>query len=128
MIRRTFILFVLSFVSVASRYSFAEQTTVREQSEPSFVSDSEPSFVSDSEPPYTEPISTRDTIALGDSVVVVHTVCAPICSSHVRVYNKEWEYIGTIKPDFKSAFPEAYIQDEKLYWRDNDTTDYSPVP
>ena len=120
MIRRTFILFVLSFVSVASRYSFAEQTTVREQSEPSFVSDSEP--------PYTEPISTRDTIALGDSVVVIHTVCAPICSSHVRVYNKEWEYIGTIKPDFKSAFPEAYIQDEKLYWRDNDTTDYSPVP
>lgn len=112
MIRRTFILFVLSFVSVASHYSFAQQTTPREQSEP----------------PYTEPISTRDTIALGDSVVVVHTVCAPICSSHVRVYNKEWEYIGTIKPDFKSAFPEAYIQDEKLYWRDNDTTDYSPVP
>ena len=110
---RIFILFILFFVSV---------------SKPLFVSASDPSFMSNSEPQYVKPTSVRDTLIGSDSIVVIHTVCAPICSSHVRVYNKEWEYIGTIKPNFKSAFPEAYIQDEKLYWRDNDTTDYSPVP
>lgn len=106
------LIFFLFLACIASHYSFAQQTTIREQNEPL----------------YTEPISARDTIVLGDSIIVIHTVCAPICSSHVRVYNKEWNFIGTIKPYFKSVFPEAYVQDNKLYWRDNDTTDYSPVP
>jgi hypothetical protein len=106
------LIFFLFLAYIASHYSFAQQTTIREQNEPL----------------YTEPISARDTIVLGDSIIVIHTVCAPICSSHVRVYNKEWKFIGTIKPYFKSVFPEAYVQDNKLYWRDNDTTDYSPIP
>jgi hypothetical protein len=75
--------------------------------------------------PY-EVTSTHDTIALGDSIVVIHTVCAPICSSHVRVYNKEWLLVGEAQPPFRSAFPEAYIEDGKLLWRDNDNFDYAP--
>ena len=77
--------------------------------------------------PY-EVISTRDTLILEDSIVIIHTVCAPICSSHVRVYNKEWQYLGVLKAPFKSAFPEAYIENNKLLWRDNDTFDYTPTP
>ena len=115
---RIFILLVLQFVSIASHYSFAHQTTVHEQNELQFVSDSEL--------PYMEPTSTRDTIALGDSIVVIHTVCAPVCSSRVRVYNKEWQEIGIMRPPFKSAFPEAYVEDGNLLWRDNDTFDYTP--
>jgi hypothetical protein len=106
------LIFFLFFACIASHYSFAQQTTVREKSEPL----------------YTEPISTQDTIILGDSIIVIHTMCAPICSSHVRVYNKEGQWIGIIKPDIITIFPEAYIEDGKLYWRDNDTVDYSPLP
>lgn len=113
---RIFILFVVLFVGIASRYSFAQQTTihetVREQSEPSYV----------------EPTSIRDTLIGLDSIVVIHTVCAPICSSHARVYNKEWKEIGVLKAPFKSAFPEAYIEAGKILWRDNDTLDYTPAP
>ncbi len=69
----------------------------------------------------------RDTLVMGDSVVVIHTVCAPICSSCARVYNKEWQEIGVLKPDFKSIFPEAYIEDGKILWRDNDNFDYTPA-
>ena len=72
--------------------------------------------------------SVRDTLITNDSIIVIHTVCAPICSSHARVYNKEWEEIGTFKPPFKSPFPEAYIEDGKVLWRDNDNFDYSPLP
>ena len=106
------------FACAASNYSFAQQTTISEQSELTFVSDTT----------HTELISVRDTIALGDSVVVIHTVCAPICSSRVRVYNKEWKEIGILKAPFKSAFPEAYIQDGRILWRENDNFDYEPAP
>lgn len=73
-------------------------------------------------------ISTRDTLITNDSIIVIHTVCAPICSSHARIYDKEWQEIGVLKAPFKSIFPEAYIENEKLLWRDNDTLSYSPIP
>ena len=63
--------------------------------------------------------SVRDTLVTGDSIIVIHTVCAPVCSSCARVYNKEWHFIGTLTPPFQSPFPEAYIENGKLLWRDN---------
>ena len=75
-----------------------------------------------------EVTSVCDTITLGDSIVVIHTVCAPICSSCVRVYNKEWHFIGNMIPPIKTTFPEAYIEDGKILWRDNDPYDYTPAP
>ena len=63
--------------------------------------------------------STRDTLVTGDSIIVIHTVCAPVCSSCARVYNKEWTLIGTLTPPFRSPFPEAYIENGRLLWRDN---------
>ena len=81
----------------------------------------------DSDMDYTSPTSVRDTILLGDSVIVIHTVCAPICSSRVRVLNKEGVEMGILRPPFRSAFPEAYIEDGKLLWRDNDHFDYTPI-
>ena len=104
---KVFILLVLLFVSVAQHYSFAQQDTTAEQQT-------------------VAPTSKRDTLVLGDSIVVIHTVCAPICSSHARVYNKEWQVIGELQAPFTSIFPEAYIEDGQLLWRDNDTLDYTP--
>ena len=75
-----------------------------------------------------EVTSVRDTLLTNDSIVVVHTVCAPICSSCVRVYNKDWYFLGMMTPPIRTAFPEAYIQDGKLLWRDNDPYDYTPAP
>ena len=104
---KVFILLILLFVGVAHHYSFAQQDTTAEQQN-------------------AEPISKRDTLVLGDSIVVIHTVCAPICSSHARVYNKEWQLMGELQAPFTSIFPEAYIEDGQLLWRDNDTLDYTP--
>ena len=104
---KVFILLILFFVGVAHHYSFAQQDTMAEQQS-------------------AEPTSKRDTLVLGDSIVVIHTVCAPICSSHARVYNKEWQPIGELQAPFTSIFTEAYIEDGQLLWRDNDTLDYTP--
>lgn len=73
-------------------------------------------------------ISTRDTVVCGDSIIIIHTVCAPICSSRAHVYNKEGHSIGILQPPFRSAFPEAYVENGKIMWRDNDTFDYTPLP
>ena len=122
---RIFILLVVLLVNYASHCSFAQQTATAEQLNTSELLNSNAVA---SEQRSAEPISTRDTIMSGDSIVVIHTVCAPICYSHVRVYNKEWQEIGRLRPPFNSAFPEAYILDGKLFWRDNDTFDYTPAP
>lgn len=72
--------------------------------------------------------SVQDTVEMGDSIIVIHTVCAPICSSCARVYNKEWQFLGNMTPPIKTAFPEAYIEEGKIVWRDNDPNDYTPAP
>jgi hypothetical protein len=46
----------------------------------------------------------------------------------VRVYNKEWQEIGILRPPFTSIFPEAYIENGQILWRDNNPYDYTPVP
>lgn len=106
------------FACVVSTYSLAQQVTVQEQIERTSATDSELS--------YATPTSMRDTLITKDSIIIIHTVCAPICSSHARVYNKEWKEIGVLKAPFKSAFPEAYIEEGKILWRDNDNFDYTP--
>lgn len=73
-----------------------------------------------------EVTSVRDTLITNDTIIVIHTVCAPICSSRARVLNKEWQEIGVLRPPFQSIFPEAYIENGKLLWRDNDNFDYTP--
>ena len=54
-----------------------------------------------------------------DSIIVIQTVCAPICSSCVRVYNKEWELRNTPRPTCGGIFPEAEFRDGQIIWHDN---------
>ena len=109
---KNLILTLILLANIVGQDLHADQTTICEQKESI----------------YTKPSSVRDTVVCGDSIVVIHTVCAPICSSHVRVYNKEGELHAILKPPFKSAFPEAYLENGKVLWRDNDNYDYTPVP
>lgn len=61
-----------------------------------------------------------DSLSVGDSLVVIQTVCAPICSSVARVYNKQGDMIGTIPaPSATWVFPQAYIEQDSIVWRDN---------
>lgn len=66
------------------------------------------------------PNTTLQTKNMGDSVLVVHTVCEPICSSRVCVYNKVGEPIRTVQPPFEGAiFPYAVLEGDSLRWEDN---------
>lgn len=111
---------ILLFACAASHCSFAQQTATAEQPATQALNNTEQQG--------TILVGIRDTLLTNDSIIVIHTVCAPICSSHVRVYNKEWKEMGILKAPFRSAFPEAYIEDSRILWRDNDTFDYNPAP
>lgn len=55
-----------------------------------------------------------------DSCLIVETVCAPVCSSCARVYNKEGEILRTISNPYPHAiFPLAHIENGILLWSDN---------
>ena len=55
----------------------------------------------------------------GDSILVVQTVCAPVCSSCVHVYNKEWRPLREVRPAKECTFPLATIRNGQLVWQDN---------
>ena len=126
---KRFLLILLgAYAAVAS--ALAQQDTLSQpdlQDTSSLLALQDTTTLLDSDMDYTLPTSVRDTILMGDSVIVIHTVCAPICSSRVRVLNKEGVELGILRPPFRSAFPEAYIEDGKLLWRDNDHFDYTPI-
>lgn len=64
------------------------------------------------------PNTTLHTHDYGDSILVVQTICAPICSSCARIYNKEGEVIRRIESPYPDAtFPEAHLE-----YMNNDST------
>ncbi|MCQ2346354.1 MAG: DUF3256 family protein [Paludibacteraceae bacterium] len=72
-----------------------------------------------------------EVVTYPDSFLVVETICAPICSSRVRVYNKEWNVLHEVKPTYtpepledkqnkgQGIFPYAYFRNDTLVWEDH---------
>ncbi len=61
-----------------------------------------------------------EVLNMGDSSMVVETVCAPICSSCARIYYKESQQFRPIpSPLTNAVFPVAAIVDGRLIWNDN---------
>lgn len=81
--------------------------------------------VSSNVPEETAITITRDTLRFGtDSAMVIETACAPICSSVVQVFDSNWKLLRTIPaPSPSAVFPEAYIEEDQLKWRDNTPQD-----
>ncbi len=62
---------------------------------------------------------TIEILEYSDSVLVVETVCAPLCSSTARIYNKEYKLLHSIRPAETGMLPYAWIENGELHWRDN---------
>lgn len=59
-----------------------------------------------------------EAIEYGDSTLLVKTICAPICSSIVGVYDAEGKKIRSIQYQEEAVFPYATIQDGQIIWED----------
>ncbi len=60
-----------------------------------------------------------DLVDYTDSLLVVRTVCAPVCSSVAAIYSTDGRILRTLQPATDGIFPEAYIENGVLLWRDN---------
>lgn len=61
-----------------------------------------------------------------DSMLLVRTVCAPLCSSVAQIYDGHWNLIREILPPSRYTLPQAFINEQgSLTWQENymDETD-----
>ncbi len=54
-----------------------------------------------------------------DSIYLIQTVCAPICSSTVRLYDKDWNLLTNIQAPIQGTFIEAIIEKDSIVYKDN---------
>ncbi len=59
-----------------------------------------------------------DWLVEGDTIIFIQTLCSPVCSSVVAAYNKDWQFIRSIKPNVTGVFVRAYIEDDRLMFVD----------
>lgn len=55
----------------------------------------------------------------GDSILMVRTICAPICSSWAGVYTNAGKLIHSVSAPQYFVFPLATIKKGQLVWKDN---------
>lgn len=55
----------------------------------------------------------------GDSILMVRTICAPICSSWAGIYTEAGKLIRSIAAPEHCVFPLGTIENGQLVWKDN---------
>lgn len=61
-----------------------------------------------------------ETYHYGDSILLVQTVCAPLCSSVARMYDSHWTLLHPIPAPDAYTLPQAFIDDHgNIRWQEN---------
>ncbi len=60
-----------------------------------------------------------DLLLQNDTIIFIQTVCAPICSSVVKQYDSNWNYLNTVVPTIQGTFVEAKWQNGTIVYQDN---------
>ena len=61
-----------------------------------------------------------ETYHYGDSILLVQTVCAPLCSSVARMYDSHWTLLHPVPAPEAYTLPQAFIDDNgSIRWQEN---------
>ena len=61
-----------------------------------------------------------ETYHYGDSILLVQTVCAPLCSSVARMYDNQWTLLHPVPAPYAYTLPQAFINSNgTLRWQEN---------
>ena len=61
-----------------------------------------------------------ETYHYGDSILLVQTVCAPLCSSVARMYDSQWKLLHPIPAPDAYTLPQAFIDSNgAIRWQEN---------
>lgn len=61
-----------------------------------------------------------ETFHYGDSILLVQTVCAPLCSSVARMYDSHWTLLHPVPAPDAYTLPQAFIDENgTIRWQEN---------
>ena len=61
-----------------------------------------------------------ETYHYGDSILLVQTVCAPLCSSVARMYDSHWTLLHPVPAPEAYTLPQAFINSNgTIRWQEN---------
>ena len=61
-----------------------------------------------------------ETYNYGDSILLVQTVCAPLCSSVAQMYDSDWTLLHPIAAPAEYTLPQAFIMPNgTIRWQEN---------
>ncbi|MDY2943007.1 MAG: hypothetical protein SOT07_04840 [Paludibacteraceae bacterium] len=61
-----------------------------------------------------------ETYHYGDSILLVQTVCAPLCSSVARMYDDQWTLLHPVPAPDAYTLPQAFIDENgTIRWQEN---------
>ena len=61
-----------------------------------------------------------ETYHFGDSILLVQTVCAPLCSSVARMYDSQWTLLHPMPAPAAYTLPQAFIDSNgAIRWQEN---------
>ena len=61
-----------------------------------------------------------ETYHYGDSILLVQTVCAPLCSSVARIYDNQWTLLHPVPCPDAYTLPQAIInKNGNICWQEN---------
>ena len=61
-----------------------------------------------------------ETYHYGDSILLVQTVCAPLCSSVARMYDSHWTLLHPVPAPDAYTLPQAFIDSNgTIRWQEN---------
>ena len=61
-----------------------------------------------------------ETYHYGDSILLVQTVCAPLCSSVARMYDSHWTLLHPVPAPDAYILPQAFINSNgTIRWQEN---------
>lgn len=61
-----------------------------------------------------------ETYHYGDSILLVQTVCAPLCSSVARMYDGQWTLLHPVPAPDAYTLPQAFIDENgTIRWQEN---------
>ena len=61
-----------------------------------------------------------ETYHYGDSILLVQTVCAPLCSSVARMYDSHWTLLHPVPAPEAYTLPQAIINENgNICWQEN---------
>ena len=61
-----------------------------------------------------------ETYHYGDSILLVQTVCAPLCSSVARMYDSQWTLLHPMPTPDAYTLPQAFIENNgAIRWQEN---------